>query len=1162
MRNILLIMLFVFGIFLKGNAQSLEIQGLGGIDCTDNMFHLNIQVRSADPSNINIGAFSIFFIFNENVMSYHAFNSQHFDGSDSCGGATNAWDVSKHGYKEGTFNMNFDLMEGEEANSCPTLNNNWIEIADIVFNVTDFPKTSDLSFVLAHSDFNSSISNDGTASIPITSNNIIINNCLGDYDNDGIADDVDNCPFVANPSQEDLNNNGIGDICEAGCDLQAYTGGDEIICPGDFITLAANGIGGTAPYEYEWSTGETTAFIATTQTTGTTSYYVTVTDSEGCLDKDTILVTASNMEILPGLVVINRDNWTAVDTIYDGETRNYMDMPLHYNLRALVAGDIESMTFSLSGKINHIRNDNTFKYDFLRTIPGAAGAYLMAGDYNMNMRAFSEDDTTGINCATRNISFTITSDCAIDLGIDTSFCEGQSKILDATSQGLAPFSYLWSTGENTATITATPTSTNTRYSVSVTDDNGCQITDEINIETYESGVIDHLVIIDLLTGIHYDTIQDGEIYLKDSLPTAYTIEALSTTITGSIDFSLTGDTIFDNIENSAPFQLFEDGVAIDFPVGAYTLEAVAYKGNNALNVSCSSETVSFTIVSCPEIEMEDEIIFCTALAGNSVEIITPIIIGNNGPYTYNWSDGSTADHITITQPMATSTYYLSVSNADSRCGITLDTITAYVSDVDITDLLIRNLDNNSLYASIEHGAVYNIQDLPINYKIEALTSGTVGSVELYLTDDLTQKDTINNAPYQFDKNNPSSQLPEGNYSITANIHSLSDADGPSCEEITKSFSIVDCASMPIAGTSYEQCESYSKSIPSATSWKSIRDENGHVIASFHTQGAVNLGTVSVDVNRSEHTGTTYFSDDGDLKVLPRHFRIQSANYAQGTSFPDSVKVRLYFTTEELRKFNTTDLGAGLSNYDKHDIILTHYSGDNLDCDYGNNTYAVSNYERPLLMAHDYSCDGYYIEFETNHFSEFILHEPYLTFPVEMLSFDARLIDNKKVLLNWETASEENVDGFEIERSNDAETWNKIGFVAANNIGSRYDFWDNAPLDGVNYYRLKIIDEDDSFEYSSIKSVLLSNENKNYLGEITPNPVNGRSFALAIHMQNETELSIQISNNLGQVLFSNERPINKGYTELSFNTAGYPNGFYWIQIIANGENSTRKFEVIR
>lgn len=1162
MRNILIIF-FLFALGLGGNAQSLEIQGVGGIDCTDNLFHLSVQVRSADATNINVGTFSVFFTFDETIMSYNAFNSQHFDGSDLCTFGTGAaWGIPKHSNANGSFNMNFVLKEGAEAYSCPILDNNWVEIVDITFDVSDFPQNADMAFLLAHTHFNTNIPNDGTSTIPITSDEIIINNCLGDYDNDGIADDMDNCPFVANPLQEDLNMDGIGDICEAGCDLEAYTGGEEIICSGDYITLAASGIGGMPPYSFEWSTGETTAFINITETIDTTAYYVTVTDTEGCTDKDTINVIVSDMQIFDGLAVRDRDTWEWVDTIYDGESRNYMDMPVNYSFRVIMTGASESMALTLSGEINHVRKDNTYNYDFGRNTDAGWGAYLRPGEYNMNLRAFSEDDTTGVNCASRDISFTITTDCGIDIGQDTAFCLGGSVLLDATSQqGTPPFTYLWSTGETTPTIVASPTD-DTEYSVSVTDGNGCQNLDAMHIEIFDSGTIDYLVVMDLFTGIPFDTIEGGEIYLREDLPDNYTIEALTTNLTGSVDFSLTGDIIYDNIENGTPYQLFEDGHHADFPAGSYTLEAIGYRYNNATGTTCTNQTVSFTIITCPDIEMEDEVIFCTTTVGNTSETITPIVSGNTGPYTYNWSDGSSADHIVITQPLATTTYYLSVTNTHPGCGTSIDSIVAYVSDVDITDVILWDHDNQVTYASMRHGDVYNIQDLPANYGIEALTTGTVGSVYFSMTGDLDDTDNENGAPYRFNGNNHSLMLPVGNYTVTTDIYSLPSAEGPSCETQIHSFSIVDCMDAPIAGISHDQCESHTANIPSNNSWTAINDEHGHIIAEFNTQGAVDLGTVTAEVNRPENAGIIDFPDGTDIKVLPRHFRFNSSNYASGVNFPQGVKVRLYFTAAELNKLNAANIGNGQTNYDKSELMLTHYFGNGLDCDYTNNTFTGTNYERPALVSQDYTCNGYYIEFETSHFSEFILHEPYTVLPVELMTFTAKLIDNEKTLLKWETASEENVNGFEIQRSSDTRAWEKIGFVDANNTASRYTAWDNAPLLGINYYRLKIIDEDESFEYSNIRSVLLERDNKNYLGEISPNPVKGNSFAIPITIQDDMDIGIQISNNLGQVLSSETRSVNEGNSLLSFNTDNYLNGFYWMKITMGGDSFVRKFEVIR
>ncbi len=1142
----------------QGFAQNVELQGVGGINCSDNLFHLTIQVRNADPSTIKIGSFSIFFLYDESVITFNSFNSQNFDGSALCNGGTAAWDMPKHRILDGRFNMNFILKEGAETSSCPIVDNNWVDITEIIFNVSDFPESNDIAFVLDHSHFNLNLPNNGTSALNITANTITINNCLGDFDMDGISDELDNCPFTPNPGQEDLNNNLIGDICEAGCDLITYTGGDVTICSGSSATLASSGIGGTPPYNFEWSNGETSEIITVSET-ATTPYYVSITDSEGCIDTDTVNVIISDMDVLDGLIVLQTSpTWTYMDTIYDGDVVNFEDLPEFYRLRSIHEGTMESMQLELTGELEYTRIDNSSRYDFFQSGTGG-NVFLTPGTYNMNLKPYAKDNLLGVNCMERNISFTIVSDCAIDLGQDTSFCLGESLILDAVSQGVAPFTYNWSTGNTTdQVITVNPTADST-FMVTVTDANGCRIVDYINTEIYDSGTLEHIIIIDHFTGLPYDTIEGGEVYLLDDLPTRYNIEFNTINVEGSLGMDLIGPYSLSRVSNVNPHLLMETNDPFELLIGDYTLEATAYTNNNREGESCSSKNVSFTVISCPRVEMDDEIIFCSAISGNPTQTVKPIVTGNSGPYTFAWSDGSSADSIIVPEPLVTTTYYLSVTNANPSCATVVDSFNVYASDIDIVDLVIWDLDNGIVHDIMQDGDIYKSSDLPANYGIEALTSGTVGSVGFYLSGDLEDGDLENAAPYRFNGDNYVANLPRGNYTMTTNIYSEAYYGGPSCEESIISFTIVDCVDAPIAGTQYDNCETHSLAIVSNNTWQDIMDEHGHILASFQVPNSVDIGTVTIEINRSQEVGTLNFPDGGNVKLLPRHFHLESSTYANNAIFQEPVNVRLYFTNEELTNLNASANGDyGLSNYRAYQLLLSHYFGDNQDCNYENNLMSSLKYDRPVLTHKEHTCNGHYFEFKANHFSEFIFHEPYSALPVELISFNGKLI-NGKTKLEWKTDSEENVNGFEIEKSGDTKDWEKIRFTPANNSPSEYIAWDNEPFEGMNYYRLKIFDFDGSFEYSNIINVVL--ENNHSIGEIIPNPVK-KDFSLGVNIIRDTKINVQIYNNLGQILFARSQSINSGESMLSFSTNEFSNGIYWIKITMDGENHIRKFEVLK
>ena len=90
-------------------------------------------------------------------------------------------------------------------------------------------------------------------------------------------------------------------------------------------------------------------------------------------------------------------------------------------------------------------------------------------------------------------------------------------------------------------------------------------------------------------------------------------------------------------------------------------------------------------------------------------------------------------------------------------------------------------------------------------------------------------------------------------------------------------------------------------------------------------------------------------------------------------------------------------------------------------------------------------------------------------PVQLINFKA-LVQQNRIKLLWNTASEKDNFGYDVERSADNRNWTVLGFVPGNGTTSdlhEYSFIDESPLAGVNYYRLKQTDFDGKFEYSPL-----------------------------------------------------------------------------------------------
>jgi hypothetical protein len=111
-------------------------------------------------------------------------------------------------------------------------------------------------------------------------------------------------------------------------------------------------------------------------------------------------------------------------------------------------------------------------------------------------------------------------------------------------------------------------------------------------------------------------------------------------------------------------------------------------------------------------------------------------------------------------------------------------------------------------------------------------------------------------------------------------------------------------------------------------------------------------------------------------------------------------------------------------------------------------------------------------------------------PVTLVSFDA-VKQESSSLLTWATTEETNSDRFEVQRSIDAKNWDKIGTLPSggeSKVLRTYQFQDQAPANGLNYYRLKMVDRDETFAYSRIRSVEFST--KPGLN-VFPNPASDR-----------------------------------------------------------------------
>ncbi len=181
----------------------------------------------------------------------------------------------------------------------------------------------------------------------------------------------------------------------------------------------------------------------------------------------------------------------------------------------------------------------------------------------------------------------------------------------------------------------------------------------------------------------------------------------------------------------------------------------------------------------------------------------------------------------------------------------------------------------------------------------------------------------------------------------------------------------------------------------------------------------------------------------------------------------------------------------------------------------------------------------------------------LPLPISLLSFTGWLQGNQTNLY-WQTASEINFSRFEVERSADAVRFKKIGdkLSNANILGSAYSLTDAQPLQGRNYYRLKIIDKDGSSTYSAVVLVILNKDKFSVL--ISPNPGMGK-FSIQLFNWNNQNGSVRIADMNGRIVYKKES-IGRNVSTLPIDIQGLAKGMYMVTIEGEGKKLVQKLVI--
>ncbi|MEO7444210.1 MAG: hypothetical protein ABIT96_04800 [Ferruginibacter sp.] len=184
-------------------------------------------------------------------------------------------------------------------------------------------------------------------------------------------------------------------------------------------------------------------------------------------------------------------------------------------------------------------------------------------------------------------------------------------------------------------------------------------------------------------------------------------------------------------------------------------------------------------------------------------------------------------------------------------------------------------------------------------------------------------------------------------------------------------------------------------------------------------------------------------------------------------------------------------------------------------------------------------------------------------PVTFTGISANRKTDGTIAVEWKSENEINIQSYELQHSDDSRNFTNLTSKAPANYNltvGTYNYIDVTPGNGNNYYRVKAISENGSFQYSAV--VKVSPAKMYPQVQVYPNPVSDKKMNVQFTNQEKGVYNLQVTNEQGQIILSTAVQVN---ADVSTNTVMLPStittGHYNLLIIKpDGTKSNQKLIV--
>jgi hypothetical protein len=268
--------------------------------------------------------------------------------------------------------------------------------------------------------------------------------------------------------------------------------------------------------------------------------------------------------------------------------------------------------------------------------------------------------------------------------------------------------------------------------------------------------------------------------------------------------------------------------------------------------------------------------------------------------------------------------------------------------------------------------------------------------------------------------------------------------------------------------------------PVAAPTPPVRDAADYL--ALYSDAYTNLAGINWNPNWGQSTQVTDVSISGNMTKRYENLNYQGVELAASMDVSGLTKLHLDVWTPNCTSFDVFLINTTPSTVEQQVTLTPTLSGWN-SFDIDLSAFSAVN----LAAVTQLKFVGLPFGSSTVFFDNLYFWRPGGTVPVRLLTFHATKQKNQAIL-TWTSANEQAFKGYVIQKSADGSAWNDIGFIPANNNGTvkQYGYTDNQPHVGTNFYRLKMMDLDARYTFSSIRNLVF--EKGEYAAvSVYPNP---------------------------------------------------------------------------